>query len=237
MAASIKATDLVIEFPLYNSPNRSLKNSILGAATGGRLTIGNGGPAVVRALDRVNFEIKEGDRVALTGHNGSGKSTLLRALSGVYEPISGTLDISGRVASLIDLQLGMDGDATGIENIYLRGILMGRQTKEIKNVIDDVIAFAELGEFINLPMRTYSSGMILRLAFAVSTAFKVDILLMDEWLSVGDSNFNEKASDRLRSLIKNTGILVFATHSEEMKKSLCNLNFEIKSGLLTKTQL
>jgi len=232
MSIFITADKLIIDFPLLNSPSRSIKNTILGAATGGAISVENSGVITVRALDRINFMIRSGERVALMGHNGSGKSTLLRTIVGVYEPVSGQLLKNGRIASLIDLTLGMDADATGRENIFLRASLMGLSKEEIKFKIPEIIEFCELGNFIDLPMRTYSTGMALRLAFAISTCSDTDILVMDEWLSVGDKNFSEKASYRLNELMKQAKILVLATHSEALATSICNRIITLESGTI-----
>lgn len=228
--AYIKATDLTVEFPLYATPNRSLKNTIISSATGGRIASESGKHSSVIALDKLNFEFKEGDRVGLLGHNGAGKTTLLRTLAGAYEPTSGRLERQGRVVSLIDISMGMDHDATGYENILLRGVTMGMSLKEIRKKTPKIAEFTELGDFLNMPVRTYSSGMKLRLAFAVSTSMQADILIMDEWLSVGDAAFNQKASDRLQGLVDKTGILILATHSKDLSEKICNQSIKMEHG-------
>ena len=148
----------------------------------------------------------EGERVGLIGHNGSGKTTLLRTLSGVYAPVRGELKVQGKIASLLDVSMGLDPDATGFENIYLRGILDGLKPARIRSKIDEIADFSELGDYLNLPVRTYSSGMMLRLAFAISTSVEADILIMDEWLSVGDAEFSIKAAERLEGLVGKASI-------------------------------
>jgi lipopolysaccharide transport system ATP-binding protein len=228
----IVAKNLAVEFPLYSNAHRSLKNKVLHATTGGRLARAAGDRVVVKALDDLNFDIKAGDRVGLSGHNGSGKTTLLRVLAGAYEPVSGSLEVQGRIASLLDLSLGMDHDATGYENIFLRGILMGLTPREIRAKTQEIAEFTELGEYLDMPVRTYSSGMQLRLAFAVSTSVNADILIMDEWLSVGDADFNQKAEKRLDSLVKNTAILVVASHSPDLIAKVCNRAFRLEHGRL-----
>lgn len=228
----ITAKNLTVEFPLFTNPHRSLKNKVLHATTGGRLARAAGDHMVIKALDDINFDIKAGDRVGLIGHNGSGKTTLLRVLAGAYEPVSGMLDVSGRIASLLDLSLGMDHDATGYENIFLRGIMMGLTPREIRAKTPEIAEFTELGEYLDMPVRTYSSGMQLRLAFAVSTSVDADILIMDEWLSVGDADFNQKAAKRLGSLVENTAILVLASHSPELVANVCNRAFRLEHGKL-----
>jgi lipopolysaccharide transport system ATP-binding protein len=231
--ARIVADNAVVEFPVYSGMHRSLKSAVLHASTGGRLARDAANRVAVRALDGVSFEIRAGDRVGLMGHNGAGKSTLLRMLSGIYEPVSGTLTVEGRVATLLELQLGIDPDATGYENIMLRGVMAGLKLREIRARIEDIAEFTELGDYLAMPVRTYSSGMLLRLAFAVSTSVEADILLMDEWLSVGDAEFAKKASARLEQLVKRTPILVLASHSKELIERTCNRVFELEHGRVT----
>ena len=209
-----------IDFPIYNARNRSLKNKVMQAATGGKVSFGAEG-MVIRSLEDVSFQIHEGERVGLVDHNGAGKSTLLRTLSSVYAPTGGKAEIVGEVGSLVDIGLGIDGEATGRENIFIRGALLGLKRKEIEQKFDEIVEFSELGEFINMPVRTYSSGMHLRLAFAVATIIRPEILLMDEWLSVGDAAFNEKAESRLNDLVQSSRILVIASHSRELIERTC----------------
>lgn len=228
----IRAQDLVVEFPIFNNTHRSLKSAVLHATTGGRLARSAGDRVAVRALDSLTFNIQAGERVGLVGHNGSGKTTLLRVLAGAYEPVTGSLQLKGRVASLLDISLGMDHDATGYENIFLRGIMMGLTPQEIRRKMDEIADFTDLGEYLDMPVRTYSSGMQLRLAFAVSTSVEADILIMDEWLSVGDAEFNLKASERLTKLVENAAILVIASHSPELVSKVCTRAFRLEHGKL-----
>lgn len=230
MSVSIRAENLTVDFAVYNSPHRSLKKNLLHFATGGHISSGVSGVVTIRALDGVSFDLSEGERLGLSGHNGSGKSTLLKVLAGVYAPTEGKLDISGKVASLLDISIGMDGEASGIENIYLRGILLGLTMEEIRKKVDEIVDFSELGNFIDLPIRTYSSGMSMRLAFSIATSVEADILLMDEWLSVGDSDFVKKAEARLKSLVKKTPILVMASHSPEVLNEVCTKVIRLESG-------
>lgn len=220
-----------VDFPIYNAKNRSLKNTVMQAATGGKVSFGAEG-TVIRSLEDVSFEIHEGERVGIVGHNGAGKSTLLRALSNVYAPTAGRAEIVGEIGSLVDIGLGIDGEATGRENIFIRGALLGLKRKEIEDRFDEIVEFSELGEFINMPVRTYSSGMHLRLAFAVATIIRPEILLMDEWLSVGDAAFNEKAERRLYNLVESSRILVIASHSRELIERTCNRALWFEHGRL-----
>ncbi len=228
--ATIEFNNVCVDFPIYNANTRSLKKRLLQVATGGQLGADQQGRVVVRALEDLSFTFKDGDRVGLLGHNGAGKSTLLRLLGGVYEPSSGCARINGVIGSLIDISLGIDSEATGRENIYFRGGLLGMTRAEISKQIDDIIEFSELGNFVDMPMRTYSSGMHLRLAFSVSTILRPEILLMDEWLSVGDEGFKHKAEKRMTELVQVTNILVIASHSREVILDTCNRVIWLEHG-------
>ncbi|WP_322103439.1 ABC transporter ATP-binding protein [Paraburkholderia sp. J41] len=230
MSSSIVAREISVAFPIYENSHRSLKKAVLNLTTGGRIGRDAGRHAVVTALDQLSFSIRDGERVGLVGHNGSGKTTLLRALAGVYAPVSGRLEMQGKVASLLDVSMGLDPDATGFENIYLRGILDGLRPATIRSKIEEIAAFSELGEYLNLPVRTYSSGMMLRLAFAISTSVEADILIMDEWLSVGDADFSAKARKRLDELVGNASILVVATHDPQLISRVCTRRIEMQHG-------
>jgi lipopolysaccharide transport system ATP-binding protein len=220
--AHIEFKHVHVDIPIYNAKSRSMRNRLVQIATGGQLDADANGCVVVRALDNINFTFQDGDRIGLIGHNGAGKSTLLRVLSGVYAPTSGSVNIHGSIGSLIDLSLGIDPEFTGRENVYFRGRLLGISKAEITQKIDDIIEFSELGNFFDMPLRTYSSGMHLRLAFAVSTMLHPEILLMDEWLSVGDKNFMHKAQQRLKEVVDATNILVIASHSRDLILRTCN---------------
>lgn len=228
--AHIKFESVGIEFPIFNATGRSLTSKLLGVATGGMLDSDPDGRVLVRALRNLNLEFSDGERVGLLGHNGAGKSTLLRALSGVYKPQRGTASISGNVTSLIDIGLGINPEATGRENIFLRGALLGITKRDLQERYQEIVDFSELGNFIEMPVRTYSSGMHLRLAFSVSTVVKPEILLMDEWLSVGDANFNQKAEARLTSLVDTAKILILASHSRDLIEKTCNRAIWLEHG-------
>jgi lipopolysaccharide transport system ATP-binding protein len=227
--ARIELKDVSIHFPIYGAGASSLKKSLAASVTGGRIGKETG-VTVVEALSGVSFELKEGDRLGLMGHNGAGKSTLLRTLAGIYDPSGGTLVREGTVASLIDPMLGIETDASGLENIKLRGLVMGLGIREIEKITPDICEFSGLGEYLNMPVRTYSTGMLMRLAFAISTSVKADILLMDEWLSVGDAEFTERAEQRMREVVSGTGILVLASHSEELIARECNRVLRLEHG-------
>lgn len=226
----IRARDVVVDFPIYGTDSRSLKKTFIRAATGGVLAKDAGDRVIVRALDGVSFEISEGERVGLVGHNGSGKTTLLRVMAGAYEPVSGEMEVQGRVASMLSITLGMDPEATGLENIYLRGAVMGLRRQQIDSLIDDIADFAELGDYLHIPMRTYSSGMSMRLAFAVSTSISTDVVLMDEWLSVGDESFSAKAQERLKQMVDSAKILVLASHDMSLLTTNCSRLIRLDHG-------
>jgi lipopolysaccharide transport system ATP-binding protein len=230
MSKIISAQNITVEFPIFENSHRSLKKAVLNLSTGGKIAQDVGRHPVVRALDNLSFTFSEGSRVGLYGHNGSGKTTLLRVLAGVYAPVNGQLSIEGRIASLLDVSMGLDQDATGFENIYLRGIIDGLKPAKIRSKIDEIADFTELGEYLNLPVRTYSSGMMLRLAFAISTSIEADILIMDEWLSVGDQSFSAKAAKRLDELIGKSAILVIASHDLALIERVCNRKIGLEHG-------
>ena len=221
---------MIVEFPVYGGKSRSLKNTFIRAATGGLLARDAADQVVIRALNNLSFEFSEGDRVGIVGHNGSGKSTLLRAIAGAYEPVSGTIDVTGRLATMLSITLGMDTESTGYENIFLRATIMGLRPREIEPLVDDICAFAELGDYIHMPMRTYSSGMSMRLAFAISTSIPADIVVMDEWMSVGDAEFSAKAQTRLRGMLDQARMLFLATHDEKLILRNCNKIMRLVNG-------
>lgn len=226
----ISLKDVCVDIPVFNSQGRSLKKTVMGIATGGKIGLTEAGKTIVRSLDNINLDIKPHERVGLLGHNGAGKSTLLRVLGKVYQPSSGYAEIIGDVGSLIDISLGIDPEATGIENIYLRAALLRIPKIEVDKSLSELIEFTQLGSFIEMPVRTYSTGMHMRLAFAVSTMISPDILLMDEWLSVGDLAFQKKAEERLNKLIDRSNVLVIASHSRQLIEKCCTRAIWLEHG-------
>lgn len=226
----ISLENVSVDIPVFNSQGRSLKKTVMGIATGGKIGLTESGKTVIRSLNSINLNIFPHERVGLVGHNGAGKSTLLRVLGRVYTPSSGKAIIKGKIGSLIDISLGIDGEATGIENIFLRAALLGIPKKDVETALPEIIDFTQLGGFIEMPVRTYSTGMHMRLAFAVSTMISPDILLMDEWLSVGDGAFQKKAENRLNSLIERSNVLVIASHSRVLIEKCCTRVIWLEHG-------
>ncbi len=227
----IRLDQATIDFQLFSDSGRSLKTALLRRSVGGQITTdGTGHATSVKALDGVSLMLGPGTRLGLVGRNGAGKTTLLRALAGIYEPTGGTITIRGRCASMTDLTMGMDGDATGRENIFLRAVYLGLTFAEARAAEADVLEFSQLGGFIDLPVRTYSSGMLLRLAFAVSTCIRPDILVMDEVIGVGDQDFFERAEKRLNSLIDTTQVFVVASHDNDIIRRFCTRVIALDRG-------
>jgi ABC-2 type transport system ATP-binding protein len=229
--ASIQLREMSVDIPIFNASNRSLKNNIISAATGGQIRPRAGaGRVIVRAIDALTLELEHGTRLALVGHNGAGKSTLLRVLAGIYEPTAGSITVDGAVASMFDLGFGFDADATGWENIVLRGMLLGYARREIERRSPKIGQDSGLGEFLDMPLRTYSTGMTTRLAFAVSTSITPDILLIDEGIGAGDAAFQVHARERLESFIGEAGLLVMASHSDGLLRQWCTMGLWMEHG-------
>ncbi len=228
----IQLRNLSIDIPIYSNSTRLLKNRILNIFSYENLASKSKSRIEFKALNSISLDIKSGDRIGVIGANGAGKSTFLRVINGVYAPTSGSAVISGSIGSLIDISLGIDPDLTGVENIYIRGLLLGLSKEKIEQRLDSIIDFAEIGNFIEMPLRTYSTGMQMRLAFSVSTALRPDILLMDEWLSVGDDGFQKKALHRMNEMIVDTKILVLASHSLDLIKATCTKVVWLEKGEL-----
>jgi len=227
---SISLSNASVEFPVLGPGHQSLRKTLISGALGGVVRKGSVRQRWIRALDKVSLEAKSGARIGLLGDNGSGKSTLLRVLSGVYRPTSGQASISGTVATLIDLSLGINPEDTGIQNIHLRARMLGIDRKLVAKRLDEIVAFSELGDFINMPVRTYSTGMQLRLAMSVSAILVPQILIMDEWLAVGDQSFKKKAELRLKSLVGECEILAIASHSRELLERVCERGIVLAQG-------
>jgi len=227
----ISLDNVSVEFPVYQGVSRSFRIAVF-EAVGGKLEDHNR-RCVVSALKNVTFELKEGDRLGLVGHNGAGKTTLLRVISGVYPPTQGLLDVTGTISSLTDLSMGIDHDLTGRENIINRLVLLGHTFRSAREISREIEEFSELGSFLDLPMRTYSSGMSLRLAYSVATCTTPEILVLDEMVSAGDASFMEKVKKRTREFLDRTKILVLASHNLAMLKEYCNRGLWLDHGTVS----
>ena len=222
-----------LSFPIYGTPP-SYRRALFEKATGGLINRGATGRegVHVEALRDVSLTLNDGDRLALIGHNGAGKSTLLRVMAGVYEPDSGEVLASGKITPLFDAIPGLDGEDTGYENIISAGMLHGMSREEIERKIPEIEAFSELGEYLTLPYRTYSTGMMMRLGFSIATTTEPEILLMDEGIGAGDQRFTEKATKRMGEFVDKSRILVLASHSEPLVRQICNKAALMEGGKL-----
>lgn len=222
MAASLHLRDLSVEFPIYSGGSRSLKKLLFNRSTIGNLARDSRDRVTVKALSNIDLDIAHGDRLAIIGANGAGKSTLLKVLAGIYAPTGGRFAANGRVSALLTASVGLNPDATGRENIVTRGMYMDVHPREMRARVDEIAEFTELGYYIDMPVRTYSSGMMVRLCFAVATSVHPEILLMDEWLAAGDAGFLAKARQRMEDFLAGTSILVLASHSIGLLREWCN---------------
>jgi ABC-type polysaccharide/polyol phosphate transport system ATPase subunit len=227
--ASVIVQGVSVNFPVYGAQN-SFRKVLFERATGGLVTRERRDRVVVRALTDINLSLKDGDRIGLVGHNGAGKSTLLRALAGVYKPDQGRILVEGKVTPLFDALPGLDGEDTGYQNIITAGLLFKMSRQEIERLLPEIEEFSELGEYLALPVRTYSLGMMTRLGFAFATAIEPGILLMDEGIGAGDARFAERAEKRLRDFVDRSSIIVLASHSIPLLKSICNKGALMSSG-------
>jgi ABC-2 type transport system ATP-binding protein/lipopolysaccharide transport system ATP-binding protein len=231
--ASVRLDSVSVEFPFYDVGLRSIRKQVLeGLTIGGRLSKSGREKTKVVALQDVSLDFSDGDRIALIGDNGAGKSTLLRVLAGVYQPVTGSVQLDGKVSTVFNMQLGIDPEATGYENITLRGLVLGMTKDQIAYCTEEIANFSELGPYLAMPVHTYSSGMVLRLAFAISTSIEPDILLLDEWIGAGDFHFIQKARQRLRALIGQSNILVVASHRLDLIRELCTKAVLLERGVV-----
>jgi ABC-type polysaccharide/polyol phosphate transport system ATPase subunit len=219
--AFLRLRGLWVEFPIYQGGSRSLKKSLLAKAHGNLASDARDRVNIV-ALSDIDLDVEHGDRLAVLGANGAGKSTLLKVMAGIYAPTRGRVHSSGRISALLTATVGLDPDATGRENIVLQGMYMDVHPREMRGRVDEIAAFTELGYHLDLPVRTYSSGMMIRLCFAVATSVRPDILLMDEWLAAGDASFLGKARKRMEDFVSASSILVLASHSIPILREWCN---------------
>ncbi len=230
MDPNVILDNVSLQFPIYNVEARSLRNVIKSLGANSRMGTSSTGTTVVKGLDKVSFELNKGDRLGVIGPNGAGKTTLLKLISGIYTPTMGVITRTGTVTTLIDMGLGMDDDATGVENIYLASYLRGLPKSKVGDLVDDIVEFCDLAEFIHLPTRIYSAGMRMRLAFDISTAFVPDILLIDEVFGAGDKAFVHKSNERMEILLQAARILVFVSHINDLVRLFCNKGMFILDG-------
>ncbi len=230
--ACLDLKNVVIEFPIY-ARDKMAGLKWVSSRIGGIITkgAGNGGSQVsIRAIDDVSITLAKGDRLGLIGHNGAGKSTLLRVMAGIYKPVSGTVKIKGRVSPLFDISLGISFDDTGEENIFNIGMYLGVTKDQLKKKLPEIAEFTELGDFLHLPVRTYSTGMLTRLSFAIATSVEPDIMLLDEGLSAGDARYADKVRERVDRLVSQSSLMVLACHSDELIRSMCNKAVLMEKG-------
>ncbi len=229
--AKIEFDNVTLRYPIYGSHGMSLRSHLMRVATGGSIEK-DSRTTVITALKDVSFTLKDGDAVGLIGHNGAGKSTLLRTMAGIYPPSRGKVLRQGKTSTVFEIGAGLDPELSGYDNIIHLGMMMGLSYSEAKALTPDIEEFTELGDFLQLPIRTYSSGMTMRLMFAVATAVTPEILLLDEMFSTGDAGFQEKSQARIRKIIDSAKIFVFASHDQNLIKKYCNRIFKLEHGSL-----
>ncbi len=227
---SIRADNLRLIYRLVQPVSLSGRKLLTAKSRPGGTIVRSGRHSEVKALDGVSFDLKAGDRLGLIGSNGAGKTTLLKVLYGIFEPSGGSLEVNGKIDALFNINLGFRGGATGRRNIELRGLINGWSSKQIAERMEPIIEFSELGDFIDMPLKSYSQGMAARLAFAIATSFEPEILLMDEWIGAGDTSFQEKAKLRMNSMAEKAGIIVLASHNHSLIKRTCTKVLELQAG-------
>jgi ABC-type polysaccharide/polyol phosphate transport system ATPase subunit len=233
MTASLRLRDVSVEFPIYTGSSRSLKKLLVNSTTRGNLAKDASDRVTVQALKDINLGLEHGDRLAIIGANGAGKSTLLKVLAGIYAPTKGQMHAEGRVSALLTASVGLNPEATGRENIMLRGMYMDVHPREMRALVDEVAEFSELGYYIDMPVRTYSSGMMVRLCFAVATSLRPEILLMDEWFAAaGDAAFMARARRRMENFLSGTSILALTSHALPLLEEWCNRAILLEQGAI-----
>jgi ABC-2 type transport system ATP-binding protein/lipopolysaccharide transport system ATP-binding protein len=229
---SVYLRQVAVEFPIYQAGARSLKKKLIAGTTKRNLARDAHDRVLVRALRDINLDIEDGDRIGIIGANGAGKTTLLKVIAGIYKPTQGRAYISGRTTALISAEVGLNFDATGRENIILRGMYMDIHPRDMRERIDEIAEFTELGSYLDMPCRTYSTGMVIRLAFAISTCIRPEILILDEWLAAGDAHYLAKAQRRMESFVSGSSIVVLASHSLELIEEWCRRVIYLRDGVI-----
>ena len=225
----LELENVCLDFPVYNQNSRMLRKVATNLFVGGKIATDQG-YEIVRALDGISVSLRKGDAIGLVGHNGAGKTTLLRVMAGIYQPTSGLAIREGSVCTILELGAGLDQELSGRENIFRLGLLQGFEYQDLFELSHQIVEFSELGDFIDLPVRTFSAGMLTRLMFSIATARTPDILIIDEMISAGDEGFQVKARARMENLINNSSILVLASHSPELISQFCNRQMRLEHG-------
>jgi len=228
--ATVLLDEVAVSFPVYQAGSRSLKKRALFHGSGGRIGRDAHQRIIVEALRGVSLSLKRGDRLALIGPNGAGKTTLLRVIAGIYEPERGVVRTRGRISPMFDVSLGIDAELSGYDNIRIRGLLLGLSPRAIEQHLPDIAEFTELGGYLDMPVRTYSAGMILRLGFAVATCFEPEILLMDEWILAGDAHFLSRAELRIKRFVGHASVLVLSSHNLDICGRWCTKALWLDQG-------
>jgi ABC-2 type transport system ATP-binding protein/lipopolysaccharide transport system ATP-binding protein len=228
---SLRLDHVTVEYPIYQTGARSLRKILIAGTTKGNLARDAHDRLNVLALRDVTFDIEDGERVGIIGANGAGKTTLLKVLAGIYKPTRGRVHISGRTMALINSSVGLAPDATGRENIILRGMYMDIHPRQMRERIEQVADFTELGSYLDMPVRTYSSGMVVRLAFAISTCIRPEILILDEWIAAGDAHFLAKAQRRMEEFVTGSSLMVLASHSLDLVRAWCRRAIFLRNGV------
>lgn len=227
---AIRLARVCVSFPIYQIGSRSLKKRLVSRTSAGRFARDADDRVTIEALKDVDLTVAQGDRLALIGSNGAGKTTLLRVMAGIYEPATGEIELKGRVSPMFDIALGTDPELSGYDNIRLRGLLLGLSGSEVERMMPSIAEFTELGAYLDVPVRTYSSGMMLRLTFAVATCFAPEILLMDEWILAGDAHFLGRAQARIASFVEQASTLVLASHNQDICRQWCSKGAWLHEG-------
>ncbi len=232
MKSEINLKNVYLDFPIYDAQSLSIRNKMrdIGNTVVTRSKKNISGARVIEGLKDINLNLVHGDKVAIIGSNGSGKTTLLKLIAGIYYPSSGEVKSKGELSCMLDIGFGFELDATGYENIILSNIIRGLTKKSIDKILPDIAEFSGLGEFLNMPLRTYSSGMQARLAFSSAIARTPGILLIDEFFSTGDIEFSEKSKSKVLEMMDNSSILAFASHDMDLLENICNKAILMKNG-------
>ena len=230
MSCYVKLTGVTLDYQIYSVRAQSLRTAVFNMAIGGKLYRGQSDITVVRALENVSFSLEDGDRIGLVGHNGSGKTSLLKVVAGVYEPAKGRVERKGSITSMIAHGSGLDVESTGLQNIRKIGQMRMIPDRVINARMDAIVEFSGLGDFVRLPVKTYSAGMMARLMFSCATEFEADILVLDEWLSAGDSAFMQQASARMKAFVDKARIVVLGTHDVNLVTAVCNKVLQLDGG-------